>query len=114
MDQADPCFSPAGLTIATDEQLYKLLEDLESWKENLPENLRFNGPDTVPTAGMFWPRKFDNWLRVALPLRFVVHALRMCKHDLLACIHADFLHMSSPPHFLFDGREMDESHENHW
>jgi len=55
LSRSDPCFSPAGLTIATDEQLHKLLEDLEAWKEKLPENLRFNGPDTGNTAGMFWP-----------------------------------------------------------
>ena len=39
--------------VATDEQLYKLLEDLDAWKERLPENLRFNGPDTDTAAGMF-------------------------------------------------------------
>jgi len=38
--------------IATDEQLHKLLEDLEAWKQKLPENLRFNGPDTGIPAGM--------------------------------------------------------------
>ena len=60
MGQSNPHFSPAGLMIATDEQLHKLLEDLESWKEKLPENLRFNGPDTSPTAGTFWSRSFDD------------------------------------------------------
>jgi len=53
LSRSDPCFSPAGLMIATDEQLHKLLEDLEAWKEKLPENLRFNGPETGNTAGMF-------------------------------------------------------------
>jgi hypothetical protein len=44
--------------IATDEQLHKLLEDLEGWKQKLPENLQFNGPDTENTAGMFPPNSF--------------------------------------------------------
>lgn len=47
-------YTPAGLMIATDEQLHKLLEDLEGWKEKLPENLRFNGPDTSPAAGLLF------------------------------------------------------------
>lgn len=51
--RSDPYFSPAGLTIATDEQLHKLLEDLEAWKRRLPDNLQFNGPDTGNTAGTF-------------------------------------------------------------
>ena len=54
-------FSPAGLMIATDEQLHKLLEDLEGWKQKLPENLQFNGPDTENTAGMFPPWKASEW-----------------------------------------------------
>jgi hypothetical protein len=33
--------------------LYDLLRDLETWKENLPESLRFKGPDTPRNAGMF-------------------------------------------------------------
>lgn len=104
MGQPDPHFSPAGLTIATDEQLHKLLEDLEAWKQNLPGNLRFNGPDTGPTAGAYWYRGTpDDWLKVALLVRSVVHALHVCKYDLLACFHADILHVSSPPQVLFDG-----------
>lgn len=104
MGRSDSPFSPAGLTIATDRQLNELLEDLEAWKQKLPETLRFNGPDTGPTAGMSWPRGVsDYWLRVALLVRSVIHALRLCEHDLLACIHADLLHVSCPPHILFDG-----------
>jgi hypothetical protein len=101
--------------VATDEQLHKLLEDLEAWKEKLPESLRFNGPDTGNTAGMFWPRGvYEYWLRVTRLFRSVVHALRLCEHDLLACIHADLLHLSCPSHILPDGREMDKSRQDHW
>jgi hypothetical protein len=31
--------------------LYKLLADIESWKANLPENLRFRGADSPQSAG---------------------------------------------------------------
>jgi len=47
--------------IATDEQLHKLLEDLEAWKEKLPENLLFHGPDTGNAAGMFGPRRVSEY-----------------------------------------------------
>lgn len=104
MGQSDPHLSPAGLTIATDGQLNELLEDLETWRKKLPESLQFNGPDTGPTAGMFWLRGvFDDWLRVALFVRAVIHALHLCEHDLLACIHADLLHMPFTPYLLLDG-----------
>lgn len=39
--------------VATDEQLHKLLVDIEAWKARLPESLRFNGPDTGNAAGKF-------------------------------------------------------------
>lgn len=35
----------------TDEMLYSLLADLENWKANLPENLKYRGPDTSQNAG---------------------------------------------------------------
>lgn len=35
----------------TDEMLYSLLADLENWKANLPENLKYRGPDTPQNAG---------------------------------------------------------------
>lgn len=35
----------------TDEMLYSLLVDLENWKANLPENLKYEGPDTPQNAG---------------------------------------------------------------
>ena len=47
------CFSPSGLKHATDEAIQKLLSDLESWKENLPEQLRFRGPSTSRSGGLF-------------------------------------------------------------
>ena len=43
--------SPSGLMFTTDEMLYNLLADLENWKANLPENLKYRGPDTPQNAG---------------------------------------------------------------
>jgi hypothetical protein len=31
--------------------LHGLLKDLEAWKTNLPENLKYRGPDTHRNAG---------------------------------------------------------------
>ncbi|KAJ7219416.1 fungal-specific transcription factor domain-containing protein [Mycena pura] len=45
-------YSPSGLTLVTDEMLHKLLADLEAWKANLPENLKFHGTDTPQSAGI--------------------------------------------------------------
>ncbi|KAJ6623463.1 fungal-specific transcription factor domain-containing protein [Mycena sp. CBHHK59/15] len=45
-------YSPSGLTLISDEILYKLLADIEGWKANLPENLKFRGPDTPQSAGI--------------------------------------------------------------
>ncbi|KAN0077222.1 Fungal specific transcription factor domain containing protein [Tylopilus felleus] len=45
-------YSPSGLMFTTDEMLYSLLADLENWKANLPENLKYRGPDTPQNAGL--------------------------------------------------------------
>lgn len=45
-------YSPSGLMFTTDEMLYSLLSDLESWKTNLPENLQYRGSDTPQDAGL--------------------------------------------------------------
>jgi hypothetical protein len=45
-------YSPSGLTFTTDEMLYELLADLESWKDKLPEHLKYHGPDTHDNAGL--------------------------------------------------------------
>ncbi|KAF8559642.1 hypothetical protein OG21DRAFT_1549617 [Imleria badia] len=45
-------YSPSGLMFTTDEMLYSLLADLENWKVNLPENLKYRGPDTPQNAGL--------------------------------------------------------------
>ncbi|KIK57624.1 hypothetical protein GYMLUDRAFT_75242 [Collybiopsis luxurians FD-317 M1] len=47
-------YTPAGLMVATDEMLTQILRDLEAWKENLPEHLRFKGPETSRTAGLLY------------------------------------------------------------
>lgn len=45
-------YSPSGLMFTTDEMLYELLADLESWKANLPESLKYRGVDTAWNAGL--------------------------------------------------------------
>lgn len=45
-------YSPSGLMFTTDDMLYSLLSDLESWKKNLPENLQYCGSDTPQDAGL--------------------------------------------------------------
>jgi len=47
--------SPSGLTTATDPMLHELLRDLEAWKDNLPENLKYRGPETPRNPGMVYP-----------------------------------------------------------
>ncbi|KAJ7449949.1 fungal-specific transcription factor domain-containing protein, partial [Mycena latifolia] len=45
-------YSPSGLTLISDEILYKLLADIEAWKANLPENLKFRGAESSQSAGI--------------------------------------------------------------
>lgn len=45
-------YSPSGLMFTTDDMLYSLLSDLESWKKTLPENLQYRGSDTPQDAGL--------------------------------------------------------------
>ncbi|KAI6022732.1 fungal-specific transcription factor domain-containing protein [Pisolithus marmoratus] len=45
-------YSPSGLMSATDQILYTLLADLDSWKANLPASLTYQGPDTPWNAGL--------------------------------------------------------------
>ncbi|TFY67038.1 hypothetical protein EVJ58_g1874 [Rhodofomes roseus] len=47
-------YTPAGLTVTTDEQLYALLAEIDAWKSKLPEDLRFHGPDTPQNAGLLF------------------------------------------------------------
>jgi hypothetical protein len=37
--------------LVSDEILSKLLADIEAWKANLPDNLKFRGADTPQNAG---------------------------------------------------------------
>lgn len=45
-------YTPSGLTFTTDDMLYELLADMQRWKEGLPDNLRFSGPNTPRNAGL--------------------------------------------------------------
>nr|VWO98038.1 mRNA-capping enzyme subunit alpha (EC (GTP--RNA guanylyltransferase) (mRNA guanylyltransferase) [Ganoderma boninense] len=47
-------YTPAGLTFTSDEELHKLLSDLETWKNNLPDDLQFRGPETPKSGGMLF------------------------------------------------------------
>ncbi|KAJ6597033.1 fungal-specific transcription factor domain-containing protein [Mycena vulgaris] len=45
-------YSPSGLTLISDEILHKLLADIEAWKANLPEKLKFRGAESSQSAGI--------------------------------------------------------------
>ncbi|KDQ18055.1 hypothetical protein BOTBODRAFT_155106 [Botryobasidium botryosum FD-172 SS1] len=45
-------YSPTGLVHATDEVIQKLLDDMDSWKANLPPALVYRGPDSIQPAGL--------------------------------------------------------------
>ncbi|WVQ70549.1 hypothetical protein IAR50_000068 [Cryptococcus sp. DSM 104548] len=45
-------YSPTGLKHATDEKLKKLVKDINDWIVNLPDDLRFTGPDSSRIAGL--------------------------------------------------------------
>ncbi|KAH9857171.1 fungal-specific transcription factor domain-containing protein [Lenzites betulinus] len=47
-------YTPAGLNMTNDEELYTLLSDIEAWKANLPADLQFHGPDTPRSAGVLF------------------------------------------------------------
>ncbi|CAL1705128.1 unnamed protein product [Somion occarium] len=47
-------YTPAGLNATNDEALYSLLNDLESWKKNLPDDLQFHGPGSPRNAGILF------------------------------------------------------------
>jgi hypothetical protein len=44
-------YSPTGLKNATDDQLFSLLADMTSWREGLPAQLQYSGPDSSHAAG---------------------------------------------------------------
>ncbi|KAI0780657.1 fungal-specific transcription factor domain-containing protein [Trametes elegans] len=47
-------YTPAGLNMTSDEELQKLLSDIEAWKDNLPADLQFRGPETPRNAGLLF------------------------------------------------------------
>jgi hypothetical protein len=44
-------YSPTGLKHATDEQLESLVMDFETWFTDLPDQLRYKGPESSHNAG---------------------------------------------------------------
>ncbi|KAI0707631.1 fungal-specific transcription factor domain-containing protein [Earliella scabrosa] len=47
-------YTPAGLNLTNDEELHSLLADIEAWKNNLPSDLQFRGPETPRSAGLLF------------------------------------------------------------
>ncbi|PWY98755.1 hypothetical protein BCV70DRAFT_145768, partial [Testicularia cyperi] len=45
-------YSPTGLMNATDDEITSLLRDIDAWKDSLPSELNFKGPDSPPPAGI--------------------------------------------------------------
>ncbi|TIB72849.1 hypothetical protein E3Q19_01767 [Wallemia mellicola] len=45
-------YSAVGLRLVTDEQLFSLAADIEHWREDLPNNLKFTGSSSSPQAGV--------------------------------------------------------------
>jgi hypothetical protein len=44
-------YTPSGLTHVTDEHLHALRNDISSWQDSLPAELRYAGIDSRPEAG---------------------------------------------------------------
>ncbi|TFK92295.1 hypothetical protein K466DRAFT_573142 [Polyporus arcularius HHB13444] len=47
-------YTPAGLNLTNDEELHSLLADIEAWKNNLPADLQFRGPETPRNGGLLF------------------------------------------------------------
>ncbi|CAO1638625.1 unnamed protein product [Sympodiomycopsis kandeliae] len=45
-------YSPTGLMKATDEEITGLLSDIDQWKESLPDEVQYRGPDSPAVAGI--------------------------------------------------------------
>ncbi|KAL0574331.1 hypothetical protein V5O48_007613, partial [Marasmius crinis-equi] len=45
-------YTPSGLKLTTDEALNNIVKDLHSWRENLPSDLKFQGPNTPLLPGL--------------------------------------------------------------
>lgn len=45
-------YGPTGLRNATDEQLLGILDDIRKWRDELPEALKFTGPQSAILAGL--------------------------------------------------------------
>jgi len=84
--------------VATDEQLHKLLEDLETWKQKLPENLRFNVPTRETPLVILILRNLRKNRSESLHSPGLLYMLMLREYDLLACVHADFLHVPCSSH----------------
>ncbi len=75
-------YTPSGLTFTTDEMLEKLLADIEAWKANLPESLRFRGEASSLTSGqsmIIYNLMHD--IDSFSSFRYPSPSVHMCLHD---------------------------------
>ena len=68
-------YSPTGLKHTTDDQLGSILTDMTAWKDNLPAQLKYQGPSSSSAAGLlhmsFAALQFLFW-RVFMRITYVV------------------------------------------
>ena len=96
---ADVIFiSPSGLTFTTDKILSELLADMRRWKDELPDHLKFKGPETPQNAGTLSLCK--------LIIIMLIDCLGLL-HLLFSCVFMMFwrvfmrISYSCPPHLKF-------------
>lgn len=107
-------YTPSGLTFTTDEMLEKLLADIEAWKANLPESLRFRGEASSLTSGqsmIIYNLMHD--IDSFSSFRYTSPSVHMCLHDFLASLHADLLFLSITSQIRVDCRAMERTCYTH-
>lgn len=96
------------MTFTTDEQLYKLLSEIESWKAGLPEQLQFRGVSSSRSAGSFI---YTTLIGLADQVnRHIAYIILLRLHAVLACVYADQLFMSFTSQIWVDCRQVDRAH----
>lgn len=86
-------YSPTGLKFTTDEQLETLVEDIQSWKDDLPASLRFLGSNSPMGAGEHCSSELCSW-----PQGFCICLSRHCNSSFGAssCVSSIRAHRISP------------------
>ena len=88
------------MTFTDDAALHLLLRDMDAWKENLPEDLKYRGIESSRNAGMFL--SLINARKKIMPHRPAAPALFVCGDDVLARVHADIILLSDTPKIQID------------